>query len=371
MRTASVRPPRSKSAHSHCPISLGDLAQALDYSDEGFALTDPEGNYVYLNDAHLRIYGYEKPQELLGRSWRTLYDSEWIRHLEHTILPILQRDKVWRGRVIGRRRDRSAFPAGVTLTLLPDGKITCNCRDESSGNADAAALLDERQAAMHVLGEHVISGLPARLRKPLDMLAGYTGFFLSELSAGREVPADTLREGLAEIEAAGRRLAAQMQRLDMLGRLAEADRPSAGETGEWPGRLTAAARHLAQSVGRAADLGLDITPAPLAMDYCPVEFVVLELLGNAFQCSRPGDAVQITGRAMGSAYEMKVCDDGIGLPPGGIQPASGRTVGQETAAGFGLAVVSCILERMGGRMEIKRGDTCSTCCRLILPLRGK
>ncbi len=371
MRTVSVRPRRSNAAHSHCPISLGDLAQALDFSDEGFALTDPDGNYVYLNDAHLRIYGYERPQELLGRSWRTLYDDEWIRRLEDSILPLLQRDKVWRGRVIGCRRDRSAFPAGVTLTLLPDGKITCNCRDESSGKAVPAALLDERQTAMHVLGEHVISGLPSRLRKPLDMLAGYAGFFLAELSAGRDVPAATLREGLTQIEAAGRRLAAQMKRLDMLGRLTATGKTSPEEPGEWPERLSAAAQRLAQSAGRDGDLGIDISPAKLAMDYCPVEFVVLELLGNAFQCSRPGDAVRITGRTAGMSYEVKVCDDGIGLPPGGIPPSPGRTVGQEAAGGFGLAVVSYVLERMGGRVEIKRGEVCSTCCRVLLPLRGE
>lgn len=371
MSTASVRTPRSRSAHSHGPIRLRDLAQALDHSDEGFALTDPEGNYVYLNGAHLRIYGYERPQELLGRSWRTLYDTGWTGHLEHSILPLLPRDKVWRGRVIGRRRDGSSFPAAVTLTLLPDGKITCNCRDESP-NGTAAPLLDGRQNAMQAVGEHVISGLPGRLRKPLDTVAGYTGFFLAELDAGRDVPLDTLRNGLAEIEFAGRRLASQMQRLDMLARAATAgDVPAEEAGGGWPSQLEASARRLAESSGRHADLVLDISPADLAMDYCPLEFVLLEILGNAFQCSRPGDAVLVTGCTVDNTYELKVCDDGIGLPSGGIHPSQGRSVGQETPGGFGLAVVSCILGRFGGDLDLGKGDSCTTCCRLALPLRGK
>jgi len=37
---------RAKTAdrHGNFPIRLADLAQALDHSEEGFALTDPDGN---------------------------------------------------------------------------------------------------------------------------------------------------------------------------------------------------------------------------------------------------------------------------------------------------------------------------------------
>ena len=123
---------RSPADVPHCPISLSDLARAVEQSDEGFSLTDPEGNFVYLNAAHLRLFGYEKPQELLGRSWRLLYPAEWVRHYEESVLPVIPRDHAWRGQVLGKRSNGTTFLASVTLTLLPDGRITCNCRDESA-----------------------------------------------------------------------------------------------------------------------------------------------------------------------------------------------------------------------------------------------
>ena len=205
MQTASAST-RTPAVHPHYPISLSDLAQALDHSEEGFALTDPQGNYVYINDAHLCMYGYEKPQDLLGRSWRVLYTPEWVRHFEESVLPIIPRDLVWRGQVIGKKRDGFSFLAGVTLTLLPDGKITCNCRDETIARVPpdapqtnrAAKTESNERASMRELGERIVAGLPAKFRRPLEMLTGYSSFFLDELQGGRTPGADSLRQGIAE-----------------------------------------------------------------------------------------------------------------------------------------------------------------------------
>ena len=372
MNTAPARAGLQSPERSPYPISLSDLAQALDHSDEGFALTDPDGNYVYINDAHLRMYGYERPQDLLGRSWRTLYTDEWVRHFENEVLPIIPRDKVWRGQVVGRRRDGSRFLAGITLTLLPDGKITCNCRDESDAR-ERPAPPDCSQSALRELGERLIAGLPARFRRPLDLLSGYTSFFLAELEAGRQPGPETLREGLGKIDATGRRLAEQMKRLDLVARLAAEDSLHTGERDapgrQWPARLDRALRDRAAAAGRAEDVTVTVAPADLAMDYPPLECVVLELLGNALQSSSPGDAVRIDGAPHDRGYILKVCDEGVGLPDHGLGPVDGRPFGQSAPCGFGLAVVQYILRRTGGTLTVDPDGPCSTCLRLSLPLR--
>jgi len=250
------------------------------------------------------MYGYEQPQELLGRSWRLLYTPEWVRHFEEAVLPIIPRDKVWRGQVLGRRRDGSLFLAGVTLTLLPDGKITCNCRDESRSRVgpDAPGRSADR-VSLEELGERIIAGLPARLRRPPDLLNGYASFLLSELEAGRLPDADSLREGLGEIGSTGRRLAEQMRRLDLVAELAAHDEfgsDGPGEPGaDWTRRLDRACRERANSAGRAADLKIALGGGRPALDYRPLETVVLELLTNAIQSSRSGDAMAIEGRGGG------------------------------------------------------------------------
>lgn len=374
MSTLADQSAKTVDRHRNFPIRLADLAQALDHSEEGFALTDPDGNYVYINEAHLSMYGYEQPQELLGRSWRLLYTPEWVRHFEDAVLPIIPRDKVWRGQVVGRRRDGSSFLAGVTLTLLPDGKITCNCRDESRRRIgpDAPSVSADR-AALQELGERIIAGLPARLRRPLDLLNGYASFLLSELEAGRLPDAESLREGLGEIGATGRRLAEQMRRLDLVAELAARDAfgsDGPGEPGEdWAHCLDRACRERAAASGRAADLRISLGEGRPALDYRPLETVVLELLSNAIQSSRAGDAMAIDGRTEGNRYILRFCDEGVGLPQESLEHDGSHPFGQPTPSGFGLSVVRFIVQRAGGKLESDENSGCATCLRLTLPAR--
>jgi PAS domain S-box-containing protein len=368
--------PRTKGSasappHHPYPISLDDLAQALDHSDEGFALTDPEGNYVYINDAHLRLYGYEDPSELLGRSWRCLYIPVWVEHFEQAVLPILPRDKVWRGQAVGSRRDGSSFLAGITLTMLPDGKITCNCREAGPSAPEGSS----KRTALRELGESLIAALPARLRRPLDMLSGYSSFLLGELEAGREVTPDCLREGLAEIDAAGRRLNEQMRRLDLVAELAAEDEmldspPSGCADQHWPARLAASCRARAAAVERGVDLEVSFEPGKPATSYRALECVVLELLANALQSSRLGDAVSIKGCAQDAQYVVRLCDQGVGLPSGEWPDQDSRPLGQDAPTGFGLAVVHYILRRAGGCLTLEQPGQCSTCLQVSLPLQG-
>lgn len=356
------------------PISLGDLAQALDHSDEGFALTDPEGNYVYINDAHLRMYGYERPQDLLGRSWRTLYTPEWVRHFEEQVLPIMPRDKVWRGQVLGRRRDGTAFLAGVTLTLLPDGKITCNCRDESLPRAVTAADAGET-SALRELGIRIVASLPGRLRRPVDMLSGYSSFLLAELQRAPLDAAAPMRAGLDEIDAAGRSLAEQVRRLELVAELFLHSRfraPQAAAGRGWPAKTAAECREKARRAGRENDLLVDLSADLPALESEALELIVLELLGNALESSRPGDAVRVRGSREGGHYILEVCDEGIGMAAGQLESESPpeRIIGQAAPTGFGLALVRCLIKRAGGTLAAAHHGECSTCIRVSLPLAG-
>lgn len=370
MSASAISPAISAGRHREFPIRLADLAQALDYSEEGFALTDPAGNYIYINQSHLRMYGYEQPQELLGRSWRLLYTPEWVRHFEESVLPIIPRDKIWRGQVLGRRRNGSSFLAGITLTLLPDGKITCNCRDESrpSGVAGSPGAC----SALRELGERIIAGLPARLRRPLDLLNGYAQFLLAELEGGRLPDAASLREGLGEIGATGRRLAEQMRRLELVSEMAARDEAAwegHGDPGaDWAKRLERAGRERAAGAGRADDLRLSLGEGRPALDYRPLETVFLELLANALQSSRPGDAIEIKGQAADGHYVMRFCDEGVGFAEeeSGADRAS-RPFGQDAPSGFGLSVVRFIVQRAGGSLVPEKAHHCATCLRLTLP----
>lgn len=364
MPTTPVRAVAPPVDRPHGAISLEDLAQAVDHSEEGFALTDPDGNYVYLNKAHLRMYGYHRPTDLLGRSWRTLYTAEWVRHFEDVVLPVLPREKVWHGRAVGRRRDGSHFTAGIILTLLPDGKITCNCRDESVTPSAATAPDVWTQ-----LGRQLVHALPARCRRPVDQLAGYTAFLFSQIGDGTLPDLPLLRESLGQIRTAGQHIDQQLRPLEAVAALATPSAPAATTDDHWPRRLTAALRADADAAGRVDDLTVHLAPADLAIEERSLTCVVRELASHALEASRPGSPLRLHGRLRHGRYELRLCHDGSGLDLEEISEPGDRLLGQRHPAGCGWAVVRCLLQHHGARLSTERRRSCETCLRLDLPLR--
>src|SRR5450756_291000 len=105
--------------------------QALDASMDGMALLDAAGLYVYANAAHAAAYGFAHAEDLIGQSWRILYDDEQLHFIDEQVFPVLQRQGHWQGEAVGKRRDGSAFPQELSLAFLPDGGLVCVVRDIS------------------------------------------------------------------------------------------------------------------------------------------------------------------------------------------------------------------------------------------------
>jgi signal transduction histidine kinase len=268
------------------------------------------------------------------------------------------------------------------LTLLPDGKITCNCRDESlhreppdAPRSTTRSRTDSKErAALRELGERIVAGLPAKFRRPLEMLTGYSSFFLEEIGNGRAPETASLRDGLAEIDATGRRLAEQMRRLELVAELAARDeappKPSITKKhpAHWHRDLVSACRKLAASAGRSSDLHAGLEHASLLVAYPELERVVMELLVNAMQSSQPGDALRVCGKHGPEGYELRVCDEGVGLKEDYLEGVDGRPFGQTAACGFGLALVRYILRKNGATIALDPSVPGMTCVKVVLPL---
>jgi len=104
-------------------------AEAIKFSMDGMAILNGKEEYVFLNDAHAKIYGYDSPEELIGKSWRFLYHQEEIKRFENEIMTKLREKGKWQGKAIGRKKDGSKFYQELSLGTLEDNGIICVVRD--------------------------------------------------------------------------------------------------------------------------------------------------------------------------------------------------------------------------------------------------
>ena len=100
-------------------------ATAMDLTTSGIALLNEGGEYTYLNDAHVSMFGYDDAEELLGGTWRRIYTDDVIERIEFEVLPSVAETGAWDGELVGVRRDGTPITQRVSLSRLPDGGIAC------------------------------------------------------------------------------------------------------------------------------------------------------------------------------------------------------------------------------------------------------
>ncbi|MCE5207356.1 MAG: PAS domain S-box protein [Chloroflexi bacterium] len=128
---------------------------AMDSAIDGMAILNEDGKYVYLNKAHAKIYGYENEAELIGQSWRILYDSEVVQRFEQEFMPELSRKGYWYGEAIGTKKNGSKFPQAVSLTAIANGGLICIVRDVTERRQ-----LEEERLQTNTLLNSIIENIP-------------------------------------------------------------------------------------------------------------------------------------------------------------------------------------------------------------------
>lgn len=122
---------------------LSKMRTAVESSMDGIALLDTAGVYYYLNQVHITMFGYEKEDELIGKTWQAIYDQPETDRINQDIFPLLTANKKWSGETIGKSKTGKPVYQEITLTLLEDGGIICICRDIEQ------RILNRKQLRIH------------------------------------------------------------------------------------------------------------------------------------------------------------------------------------------------------------------------------
>lgn len=144
-------------------ISARDHAEnflkAIELAMDGIALLDSEGNFYYLNQSYVKILGYKNQHELIGKSWRILYEEFEKKRIEQEVFPILLRDKCWKGFTHGIKKDKTPVLKELSLTLLDDSGLLCICREvdfyrKKEVTLQRLAIVAEKTSSLVLIADH-------------------------------------------------------------------------------------------------------------------------------------------------------------------------------------------------------------------------
>jgi two-component system, NarL family, sensor histidine kinase UhpB len=85
---------------------LANFQRFVDAATQGFGMADEEGNIVFVNPFMARLYGAQRPEDVIGNHISRYYPPDYIPRRKREILPALRRGEPWQG------EQRLVFPDG-------------------------------------------------------------------------------------------------------------------------------------------------------------------------------------------------------------------------------------------------------------------
>lgn len=345
------------------------------------------GTTLMVNAAYLRMFGYDAPEEVVGKPIaEQIVPNERRAVVERAIKRLRGEAVEARFTLTGLRKDGTCFPllCNVAQVVLQDGRpasvafftdITDQKRAEVTLAAERAALarrVEERTTELLVKNTELAQALRARdeflantsheLRTPLNAVLGLSAGLQEEVYGPLT---DKQHAALRTIEQSGRQL------LDLINDILELARIEAGQV-ELDIRQISV-EHMCQAVLRpirqaarqkklAIAERLDPLVTTIQADERRLKQMLVNLLSNAVKFTPPGGhiGIEVSGDPDHQLVHLTVWDTGIGIAPEQhdrlfqpfVQIDSGLNR-QYGGTGLGLALVARLAALHNGSIMVE------------------
>lgn len=363
-----ARPPMAQSLSATVSTPRGD------YLVNGRPLTIDGQRFVLAG-----AYSLRETEAVLGR----------VREILSVAVPLLLLVAITGGYFLATRNlvplsAMAARAAEISAANLED-RLPVAGGAELAGLARVVNGLLDRLEASFGQQRRFMADASHELRTPATIVRIEADVTLAQPSR----PESEYRESLTVVQNAARRMT---RIVDDLLLLARADAGVAVEhrehvyLDEIVHDVASGVRRLAENRGVRVDV-TSVVDAPIFADADLVGRCVLNLLDNAIKHSTTGGAVCVEMARNGNSCELRVIDEGPGIPTdiqprvfdrffrGDTTPAPGdqrispeSDAGSQGGAGLGLAIARRIAELHGGRLDLVGSRAGHTEFRLALPL---
>ena len=346
--------------------TLKQQLDAIEAASDGIAILQ-DYKYTYLNKAHVRLFGYEHSEELIGESWEKLYSPEGIARAYQEIFPLLEINRAWSGEVTVLRKDGSSFDEELSLTLTDSGLLICVCRDISDRKKAEALLQATNQELLRatMLKDEFLANMSHELRTPLNAILGITESLSDETFGPLQ---EKQKSMLKVVENSGHHLLELINDILDLAKI-EANEMTLNCQFSNIQDICQSSMMFVQQMAIQKNLQLDLRGAPselaTSLDERRIRQVLINLLSNAIKFTPSGgkitleyalDRERISNENSPQAWvSLTVIDTGIGITPDNLhklfQPfiqIDSPLNRQYDGTGLGLALVKKIVELHGG-----------------------
>jgi PAS domain S-box-containing protein len=196
-------------------------ATAIDASTDGVAISNRDGQYVYMNRSHRQMFGISETEDVRNLGWTDLTTPAGLERFMRADMPKLQAERRWRGEMRGLHRSGAILDLEVTLTLTDDDDLVCIARDVTERNkfeADRVRLREELQLAQkREAVSQVASGVAHDLNNLVAVVLGTVSLLQMNARGDSELTVSLRR--------IGRAMDAAQDLVDRLGSLERPDVP--------------------------------------------------------------------------------------------------------------------------------------------------
>lgn len=361
---------------------LMEKIEAIEASNDGIAITDQDGRYVYMNMAHARMFGFRDPDDAMGHHWSEIYWPGEIQRLQAEAFPALETHGNWRGEAIGHTLDGVPVEQEINLTLRDNGSIVCTTRNIAERRyleRERDKLIRELTTAQrHELISQLTSGFAHDFNNMLSVIKGSAQLI-------RENGDPESKAAAERIQKAGELATAMVRRILDMGRQQRYERR---ELDLGP-IITDVASLLRAALTPSQSIECIMPDAPVKAVADPNEIaqIILNLginardaLGNKagridiiLSDLPPQDhAADITLGTVpdGPAISIAVKDNGSGIRkedfPAIFEPFF--TTKPVTGTGLGLPVISNIVRAAGGAVKVSSREGHGTLFEVLWPM---
>jgi len=101
-------------------LEIRKLSQFVKTTDQSIVIAEMDGTIVFINEALIKLGGYDSHEEVVGTSMFNFFDSKGTEKLHQEIIPTLLKEGTYYGELLMIKKDNSTFASEMRCSLISD-----------------------------------------------------------------------------------------------------------------------------------------------------------------------------------------------------------------------------------------------------------